>query len=201
MRLVGITQRVSVEERFAERRDCLDQRWLAFLAECGLLPVPLPNLPEAALAICREVPLAGIVLTGGNDLAAYGGDAPERDRTENQLLDFAERSGLPALGVCRGMQVLQDRLLVPLTHVENHVTPRQSIRVNGERRWVNSYHRLGSHQSVASLEVWGVADDGVVKAVRHRSRLLVGIMWHPEREPQACAQDVALFREFFGATP
>jgi putative glutamine amidotransferase len=50
------------------------------------------------LTICENV--GGIVLTGGNDLTAYGGDAPDRDATETALLDFAERRNLPVLGVC-----------------------------------------------------------------------------------------------------
>ena len=51
-----------------------------------------------------------MVLTGGNDLAALGGDAPERDATENALLDAAESRRLPVIGVCRGMQVIQAAL-------------------------------------------------------------------------------------------
>jgi N5-(cytidine 5'-diphosphoramidyl)-L-glutamine hydrolase len=200
MKLVGVTQRVSIEARTAERRDCLDQRWAPFLTACGLLPVPLPNVADAALAICRQVPIAGIVLTGGNDLVDYGGDAPERDRTENLLVEHAERIGLPVMGVCRGMQVLQHRQSIPLTRIEGHVTPRQSIRVDGERRWVNSYHRFGSYGSVPSLTVWGIADDGVVKAVRHDSHPIAGVMWHPEREPRISPEDVRLFKEFFGGS-
>ena len=80
------------------RRDCLDQAWTKFLAACELLPVLLPNVTDAALAIFETAGIAGLVLTGGNDLAALGGDAPERDDVENALLDLAEQRGLPVLG-------------------------------------------------------------------------------------------------------
>src|SRR5271163_5259450 len=99
MKAVAITQRVSVVSAYDERRDCLDQAWTKFLAACGLLPVLLPNVTDAALALCEGAAIAGLVLTGGNDLAALGGDAPERDEVENALLDLAERRGLPVLGV------------------------------------------------------------------------------------------------------
>ena len=199
MKAVAITQRVSVVPAYGERRDCLDQAWTRFLAACGLLPVLLPNITEAALALCEGAGIAGLVLTGGNDLAVFGGDAPERDVTENTLLDMAERRRLPVLGVCRGMQVIQQRFAIPLCRVEGHVAQRQVIRIDGERKEVNSYHCFGAFDSRPPLEVWAVADDGVVKAIRHSAQPITGIMWHPERCTPFAPDDIALFRQVFGA--
>jgi N5-(cytidine 5'-diphosphoramidyl)-L-glutamine hydrolase len=198
MKAVAITQRVSVVPAYGERRDCLDQAWTKFLAACGLLPVLLPNVTEAALALCELAGIGGLVLTGGNDLAVLGGDAPERDAVENALLDFAQRRRLPVLGVCRGMQVVQQRFAIPLCRVEGHVAQSQVIRIDGERKEVNSYHRFAAFDSRPPLEVWAVADDGVVKAVRHAAEPITGIMWHPERRAPFAPADVALFREVFG---
>ena len=198
MKAVAITQRVSVVPAYGERRDCLDQAWTKFLAACGLLPVLLPNVTEAALALCELAGIGGLVLTGGNDLAVLGGDAPERDAVENALLDFAQRRRLPVLGVCRGMQVVQQRFAIPLCRVEGHVAQSQVIRIDGERKEVNSYHRFAAFDSRPPLEVWAVADDGVVKAVRHAAEPITGIMWHPERRAPFAPADVALFRQVFG---
>jgi hypothetical protein len=74
MRTVAVTQRVAVDPPHGTRRDCLDQVWVKFLLACGLLPIPVPNSVDAALTIGGQA--SGILLTGGNDLAAYGGDAP-----------------------------------------------------------------------------------------------------------------------------
>jgi gamma-glutamyl-gamma-aminobutyrate hydrolase PuuD len=198
MKAVAVTQRVSVIQDYGERRDCLDQAWTKFLAVCGLLPVLLPNNSEAAVALCERTGIDGLVLTGGNDLAAFGGDAPERDAVENAVLDLAERRGMPVLGVCRGMQMIQHRLGIPLRRVEGHVSRSQVIRIEGEAREVNSYHCFGALDSRPPLEVWAVADDGVIKAVRHSALPVTGIMWHPERRAPFSPDDIALFQRVFG---
>ena len=197
MKKVAITQRVSVVPTYGERRDCLDQAWTKFLAACDLLPVLLPNHTDVALDLCTSVDVAGLVLTGGNDLAELGGDAPERDAVENALLDFAERRNLPVIGVCRGMQLIQYRSAVALRRAEGHVTKCQVIRIDGKPREVNSYHHFSAFDSRPPLDVWAVADDGVVKAIRHSAQPITGIMWHPERFSPFSPDDVALFRQVF----
>jgi N5-(cytidine 5'-diphosphoramidyl)-L-glutamine hydrolase len=197
MKLLAITQRVTVVPAYGERRDCLDQAWPRFIAECGLLPLALPNVPQVALDMLSRADVAGLLLTGGNDLATLGGDAPERDATENALVDAAESLGLPILGVCRGMQIIQQRYAVPLRRVEGHVTPSQIIQIDSEPMEVNSYHRFAALDSRPPLNVWAVAADGVVKAIRHSSRPTTGIMWHPERNAPFATTDVALFRRTF----
>jgi N5-(cytidine 5'-diphosphoramidyl)-L-glutamine hydrolase len=198
MKLVAVTQRVAIEPRYGERRDCLDQAWTQFLLACDLIVMPLPNDPHAAQALCDSAPVAGIVLTGGNDLASYGGDAPERDATETALLAFAEQRALPVLGVCRGMQVIQDSLGVALSRVEGHVARRQTIAIEGERVEVNSFHTFGTRENCPPFDVWGVADDGIIKAIRHPDGRTVAIMWHPERRTPFAADDIRLVRRHFG---
>lgn len=198
MKTVAITQRVEVVPGSGERRDCLDQAWTRFLAACGLLPVLVPNVTDVALALCEQANVAGVLLTGGNDLAALGGDAPERDAVENALLDFAEQHELPVLGVCRGMQLIQYRCGVPLCRVEGHVARKQVVRVNDQPREVNSYHRYGTLESAGPLSTWAVADDGVVKAIHHATQPVTGIMWHPERLSPFSPADLQLVRSVFG---
>jgi N5-(cytidine 5'-diphosphoramidyl)-L-glutamine hydrolase len=196
---VAVSQRVVVDPEHGVRSDALDQRWWSFLAHCGLAPLPVPNDVEAARELVAGLPLRGIVLTGGNDLRVCGGDAPERDATEALLVESALRLGLPLLGVCRGMQVLQHRFGVPLQRVDGHVRERQTLRVNGSERVVNSYHRWAATETRPPLRPWVVTPDGVVEAVRHETAPLLGIMWHPERIAPFAEEDTALFRGHFGA--
>ena len=194
-----MTQRVELVSAYAERRDALDQRWSAFLGRCGLIPLLVPNNPEILAGLLEGADISGVVLTGGGNLMPYGGNAPERDRTERLLIQLSISQGLPLLGVCRGMQAVQAYFGVPLTTVEGHITAQQTIAIDGKRASVNSYHDLGARGTSPELEVWATADDGVVKAVRHRKHRIDGIMWHPERfAPDFRVADVDHFRRFFG---
>jgi len=79
----------------------------------GGIPVLLPPVPGIAAAAGR---LAGLVLTGGGDIdpAAYGAKphplthrvSEQRDRAELELLAAGLAGGLPVLGICRGLQIL-----------------------------------------------------------------------------------------------
>jgi len=192
---VAVTQRVSLES--AERRDALDQRWTRFLLECGLNPLPVPNDARAALALLDAVRVAGVVLSGGNDLAAYGGDSPERDETELALLEWSLRRRSPVLGVCRGMQVIQHHFGARLERVEGHVAGSQKVLINGRAAEVNSYHRWGTRSCTPPLQAWAAAEDGVIKAVRHQALPVIGVMWHMERMSPARKEDIALVRSLF----
>jgi gamma-glutamyl-gamma-aminobutyrate hydrolase PuuD len=77
------------------------------------------------------------------------------------------------------------------------VAQQQVIRINGESQKVNSYHHFAAFDSRPPLDVWAVAADGVVEAVRHSAQPITGIMWHPERSAPFSPADVALFRRVF----
>jgi putative glutamine amidotransferase len=84
------------------------------LLAAGAVPMTLPQIPDAIDAILDEV--AGVVLAPGRDVdpARYGqapdpllaAVEPRRDEFEFALVPAAIDRGLPLLGVCRGMQVL-----------------------------------------------------------------------------------------------
>jgi hypothetical protein len=65
------------------------------------------------------------------------------------------------------IRVIQQHFGTLLRRVESHVTQRQVIRINGEPKEVNSYHHFAAFDSPPPLDVWAVAADGVVKAIRH----------------------------------
>lgn len=193
---VGVTQRTLPPTATGERRYALDSRWFPFLAACRLAPVPLPNQPHQALAAARALGLQGLLLTGGDSLAPYGGTTPDRDATEEHLLAWALAGRIPVLGVCRGMQVLMHFFGARLTPVDGHVATRHTLTPNtpggggpAAARTVNSYHALAARHAPAPLEATARCGD-VIEAVRHTSAPLEGIMWHPEREPVPDPRDI-----------
>ncbi|MGI5155433.1 gamma-glutamyl-gamma-aminobutyrate hydrolase family protein [Microbispora sp. CA-102843] len=196
MRPVLVTMNVVVDAARHERRDTLDQAWADFLAACDLLPVPVPNRP-AAVELIELAGAGGVLLTGGNDLAAYGGTAPERDAAEEALVAAALERRLPVLGVCRGMQLLLHRFGAGLEPVDGHVSTEHTIETDEGPRIVNSFHRWAARESAGPLRVTARAADGVIEAVAAPELRLTGIMWHPERRAVADARDTALFHETF----
>jgi putative glutamine amidotransferase len=83
------------------------------VAGAGGVPVLLPPVAGIAAVTGR---LDGLVLTGGGDVnpAAYGAEphprtarvSQQRDHAELELLAACLAAGLPVLGICRGLQVL-----------------------------------------------------------------------------------------------
>lgn len=199
MRTVLFTQRVETVEAYGERRDTADQRVAGFLRLCGFLPVPLPNEPETAKEIFGQFHPVGIVLTGGNSLEKYGGNAPERDSTDTILLTLAIRENVPLYGFCRGMQSILDYFGNDLAEVEGHVAVRHLVSGKDAPQEVNSYHNQGCLELVSSeLEVLLRAKDGVIEKVGHKRFPILGTMWHPERETPFREQDLFMVRKLFG---
>jgi putative glutamine amidotransferase len=94
----------------------LENDMARYIAENGVIPVLLPDLPEERLMdLLAE--MDGFVFQGGNDVApqSYGeepilegrwmGDA-YRDQYELRIMDYALRAGKPVFGICRGLQLM-----------------------------------------------------------------------------------------------
>lgn len=194
--IIAISQRIQIIESYNERRDSLDQRWLSLLNGLGMTAIPIPNNIDVAKKIFENIPFEGIILTGGGDLARYGGNTPERDETEIFLLEFAIINNLPLLGVCRGMQLIQDYFDISLEKIQNHIAQRHSIHLQEGQEIVNSYHAWGATSSHEDLLVLAKSDDGVIEAIQHVGHPLAGIMWHPERETHLTQLDKYFFSLF-----
>ncbi|MFN0116872.1 MAG: gamma-glutamyl-gamma-aminobutyrate hydrolase family protein [Elusimicrobiota bacterium] len=197
MKKILLTQRVDFIEDYNERRDSLDQQWIKFLFSCNLEGHLAPNYLPLIKKMLRNEKYAGILFTGGNTLHKYGGNAPERDAVEQYLINYSLHKNIPLLGICRGMQKIQDFFGVKLLPVSGHITKKLPVKYKGKWGSVNSYHTFGAKTSSPELLVTGVSRDGVIKAIEHISRPLKGFMWHPEREKPFRKKDQNHFREFF----
>jgi putative glutamine amidotransferase len=93
----------------------MSQRYIVTLTNAGALPWMIPLVDDETLRGVYEQ-LDGVFLPGGADIdpASYGRNPhplcdktdPARDRVELLLARWALADGKPALGVCRGLQLL-----------------------------------------------------------------------------------------------
>jgi putative glutamine amidotransferase len=112
--IVAVT--ASTELVHGAPRVSLDHAYVRALAGAGLLPLVAPPLDDPARADRVLDAVAGLVLTGGEDVdprhygapphPALGDTNARRDRTELALVDGARRRRLPTLAICRGAQLL-----------------------------------------------------------------------------------------------
>ena len=168
MKRIYASQRVETVPDYNERRDELDQNWARFLGKTNSMLFPLPNHRETVSKILTAVPPDGILLSGGNSPVGYGGNSPERDETDEMLIQHAVKFKLPLIGVCRGLQSIVLHFGGRLKKVSGHV--REYHGVKGKiNRVVNSYHNLAADIVPDCLEITARSDDGVVEAIKHLS--------------------------------
>ena len=183
---VAFTMRIVDVGPHGEQRDSISHDWLKRVAAWGMDPLLVPNVlhdPERYLAgLAPDL----IVFTGGEDL----GVTTERDITERALLKAALTSRRPVLGICRGMQLINDFFGGRLAAVQDHVACTHAVKMTSE--WRSFY---GDAAEVNSFHNWSVPADGVgqdlhatawdcdgqVEALCHGTFPLAAVMWHPER--------------------
>ncbi|EOS29433.1 hypothetical protein C807_02819 [Lachnospiraceae bacterium 28-4] len=192
------TQRVEIVESYGERRDCADQNIPRFLEACGYMPVPVSNALCALEEYVDRIAPAGILLTGGNSLVRYGGNAPERDDADKRLLALAIEKNIPVYGFCRGMQSILDYFGCSLENVSGHVAVRHRIQGEWGSLTVNSYHNQASREVKEPLRAVETAEDGAVEAVECQRHKIMATMWHPEREKPFAKADMERVKKFFG---
>lgn len=192
---IGLTMRIVEAPDYAEPRDAIAQDWPRFLKVA--LPdahwLFIPNLgAEDTVRFCESWNINRLIVTGGQDL----GEAPLRDETETELLNWAERGRLPVIGICRGMQLMAARAGTPCGRVEGHVAKRHYV--NGEiGREVNSYHKKAIYDCPDGFVATARAGDGTIEAMRHTYLPWSGWMWHPEREDSPAGEDVQTLQKVF----
>lgn len=200
--------------------------YLRVLNRVGLTPVLVTPAHQAADVAALVGASSGLVLSGGEDIepGRYGEEPvadlddvnPDRDAMEWQAMDAALDRGIPVLGICRGLQLLNvyfgGTLYQDLpTQYEGALGHDQSVGwgehchevrcTEGSRLhealagceplWINSFH----HQAVKGLAPTMVctarATDGLIEGIESREHeWVVGVQWHPERhEAEASGDD------------
>lgn len=199
MKIVLVSQRVDYIEKRKETRDNLDQNLVNLLNLAGFRAVAVPNVNENQKEFLRylvsKLKPNGIVLSGGNNI----GDFVERDNLEYELISASLNNQIPLIGICRGMQVINTYFGGSLKSIKNHVNVRHIVSNINISFEVNSYHDFAIDSQPKVMETFLTAEDGTIEAFKHVNNLIMGVMWHPEREDSFRKFDLNLFKSFFNA--
>jgi putative glutamine amidotransferase len=182
------------------------------LRRAGAIPVLVPPQPENAMELMRE--LDGVLLAGGDDCdpSLYGEERhaetetmdPRRQANDVSLAKYAREAGIPTLGICLGVQVMnvaaggslvQDIDSEVETEIEHASQPEDrkrhdvivdegtqlgSILRRGELN-VNSSHHQAIRKVGDGLRVTAHAPDGIIEGLEDpKHPFYVGVQWHPE---------------------
>jgi putative glutamine amidotransferase len=229
---IGITTRLEDEtRRFYIGRDYCD----AILAAGGT-PVQIPLIPDPDHVEDVMSRLDGVLLPGCDsdpDPALFGEDphpklgrvVPEKDATDLAVIAEADRRGLPILGICYGMQILNvargGTLIQDIeSEVENAIEHQQGIprernsheiriqegsllaRLAGQNGAanVNSHHHQAVRHTGRGLQATSWTSDGVIESIEDATEKPVfAVQWHPELSWRTDPLSSAIFESFVTA--
>jgi putative glutamine amidotransferase len=208
-------------------------RWSVWDQEAALLPANYVAAVQSADGMALMLPpdpattaepdatldlIDGLILAGGADIdpSSYGAEphpetvdtVPERDQFEIALTHGAIERGMPLLGICRGMQLLNialggtlrqhlpdefghhDHRRAPGTfdgadHDVRLVSGSLAARAAGEElHGTKSHHHQGVERLGEGLVVTGVAVlDELPEAIELPDQgFVLGVQWHPEAD-------------------
>ena len=205
--LVAISQREVKNDNGI--RDSLENSYVKYYESFGLNLILIPNITKDVEWYFENLPIKGVILTGGGDVnpELYNQKSKyemnlsiHRDQIEKKLLEIAIKKNLPVLTECRGTQFLNvflgggliQNIKEELRSKVEHVNTTHKIIINDERistslnkkeLEVNSFHNQGfTNENLSKeLDVFAVAEDGVVEGVYHKKYPIAGVLWHPER--------------------
>ena len=203
----------------------------------GGIPVVIPLMYEENEMIALLNSLDGIIFTGGEDFdPSYYNEYPipqmgtvnaTRDKFDLTLLSLAAERGIPILGICRGIQLIniafggslyQD---LPAQYADKSIRHRQSQPnneashsvtvenhtvfadiVKDRMLMVNSSHHQAIKDVARGFRVAGKSSDNIVEVIEKidNKNWILGVQFHPEMR---VTRDVAMrniFQQFMAET-
>jgi putative glutamine amidotransferase len=221
--VVGVTLRPFLGSGLPPKLS-LNRAYFDAIERAGAVALPIPIVQDQQRLRQLYELLDGLLLPGGADVEPrrYGAVArddchltlaPDLDEVELQLAEWALADGLPVLGVCRGIQVLnvacggtlwQDLQVEGAARESHEREPRDALvheldvepdsllarTMSTTHVRVNSLHHQAIRGLGTSLRAVAHSSDGLVEGVELQGHdFVLGIQCHPEelcqKEPWA----------------
>lgn len=227
--LVDITDRRGYDPEYEAVRRGLSRRIVGRAEECGWsVTVHYADLCSADELLDAVAGADAALLAGGEDVdpTLYGQPRgypreghhyPRADANQITLVRSAVDGGVPVMGICRGLQVINVALGGTLVRDLGSATIHRQIGPIGgafcrhpvaltaggplaEAMGTTTIDCESAHHQAVDrlgdgLAVVAEAPDGVVEAIVHETAPIVAVQWHPE----AAAADPVQFPALLGA--
>ena len=131
----------------------------------------------------------GLILSGGGDIYKYKKNKINklRDSIEIKLFNYFFKKNLPILLICRGFQLMIDMHKIKLFKQKNHVRKSHLLKLSNNKFLkhsklsVNSYHNYSIKKLPVNYINVASTKDGSIEIAEHKSKKILGLMFHPER--------------------
>jgi putative glutamine amidotransferase len=194
MKKILVSQRLIQDSKTQEIRAALDVAWASIFKQLDVLPIPVAY--DVNLDSYFKIDgIVGVLLTGGNDLNHLAPDSlnEKRDNLERNLLQKALTHKLPCIGICRGAEFIAHYFGGVIAPVTDHVKPQHSLQLTDAGNYlgqffplnfvVNSFHNFGIIKLGPEFKALALHQDQTIEAFASDKMPILGIMWHPERNP------------------
>lgn len=192
------------------------------ISDSGGIPMLIPILENYDESIIERIvqSIDGLLLTGGEDIDSkfYSEEAhvvkvhelmkrdPERDSFEFALLKEAFKAGIPILGICRGLQLINVSFggslygdlkrastsdIEHLASLEDKMQLIHSVTIKKnslldeifhlQELSVNSFHHQSIKKLAMGFEMIAKSEDEIIEGIVYQgSQWILGVQWHPE---------------------
>lgn len=200
-----ITQREGVND-YGDPTDVLESAYIRFYELMGFIPKPVSNHNKNYEKLFDDK-IDLLIVVGGGSLQSYCYDhphndkiQPHRDETEEKLIRYCVKHGIPIVATCRGMQFINVLFGGKLHYHPELPVKRERgvdhmVHLLKEDRdiEVNNYHQDVIYEGdlAPCFEPLAIDEENhVIEAYGSEEMKLLALQWHPERKfDTAEAQD------------
>lgn len=209
--------------------------YIQAVAAAGGVPLLVPVVANEEIVRRQVALLDALVISGGWDVdpllwgeephAKLGATLPVRDAFDRALICAAREKGIPILGICRGIQILnvvaggtlyQDVSEQPgccvrhwqpgaptqPTHTVETVPESRIAALVGASVVTNSFHHMTLKEVAPGYRVTARAKDGTIEAIEETTGApVLAVQWHPEMMHRTEERMLRLFRWIAGTLP